>query len=106
MYMAPGTSYVYIIYGQYNCLNISSRGGKIKNYLTHSFPIAESIFQKQLKILAQFGSVQVFLRPECDCEVHLFILFYIKDNEYNIILNWQKLVQSLHYKTTLESKLV
>lgn len=25
MYMAPGTAYVYIIYGMYNCLNISSQ---------------------------------------------------------------------------------
>ena len=26
MYMAPGTAYVYIIYGMYHCLNISSPG--------------------------------------------------------------------------------
>ncbi|XP_072044343.1 DNA-3-methyladenine glycosylase-like [Amphiura filiformis] len=26
MYMAPGTTYVYLIYGMYSCLNISSKG--------------------------------------------------------------------------------
>ena len=26
MYMSPGTCYVYLIYGMYNCLNISSKG--------------------------------------------------------------------------------
>jgi len=81
MYMPPGTSYVYNIYGIYTCINISSRGIIYVTFLTEQKPVM-SLSYILLLLLSLFCMMQAIRSKYCVTAYKTISASYINNNNH------------------------